>query len=150
MFPVKVHSPLCFGYGYGVGIFYQNHLLYFPALLRVAGVSLELTLASQNTLPHIASPKCRPVLRLPFLWPHFPIRALPIFFLWPECPFKFPPCLPKELEEYRSNGRGRMAKARGMDAFSEKEVRRRKTADQLLHWTDKAVAKGKRMVRGKR
>lgn len=56
----------------------------------------------------------------------------------------------KELEEYRSNGRGRMAKARGMDAFSEKEVRRRKTTDQLLHWTDKAVAKGKRMVRGKR
>ena len=43
VFPVKVHSPLCFGYGYGVGIFYQNHLLYFPALLRVAGVSLELT-----------------------------------------------------------------------------------------------------------
>lgn len=40
-FPVKVHSVLCYDYGYGVGLFYQNHLLYIPALLQLLGCSLE-------------------------------------------------------------------------------------------------------------
>lgn len=42
-FPAKVHSALAYNYGYGVGVFYQNYLLYIPALLRVLGLSLELS-----------------------------------------------------------------------------------------------------------
>lgn len=42
-FPVKVHSVLCYDYGYGVGFFYQNHLLYIPALLQLLGLSLEVS-----------------------------------------------------------------------------------------------------------
>lgn len=41
IFPVKVHPQLCYGLGYGVGFFYDNALLYIPALLILAGVSLE-------------------------------------------------------------------------------------------------------------
>ncbi|WMC91670.1 hypothetical protein [Kineothrix sp. MB12-C1] len=42
-FPVKVHSMLSYGYGYGVGFFYQNHLLYIPAFLQFLGLSLEVS-----------------------------------------------------------------------------------------------------------
>ena len=41
IFPVKVHPNLCYGLGYGVGFFYDNALLYFPAFLILAGISLE-------------------------------------------------------------------------------------------------------------
>ena len=39
-FPVKVHSTLLHGYGYGSPIFYPEWFLYLPALLGCAGVSL--------------------------------------------------------------------------------------------------------------
>lgn len=42
IFPVKVHPNLCYGFGYGVGFFYDNAILYFPALLILAGASLEI------------------------------------------------------------------------------------------------------------
>lgn len=41
IFPVKVHPNLCYGLGYGVGFFYDNALIYFPAVLILAGVTLE-------------------------------------------------------------------------------------------------------------
>ncbi len=41
IFPVKVHTELGYDYGYGVGLFYQNHFLYLPAFLRLLGCSLE-------------------------------------------------------------------------------------------------------------
>ena len=43
IFPVKVHPQLCYGLGYGVGFFYDNALLYFPAVLVLLGLSLELS-----------------------------------------------------------------------------------------------------------
>ena len=43
VFPVKVHSEMCFGYGYGTGFFYSDIPLYGPALLLMAGVPLGLT-----------------------------------------------------------------------------------------------------------
>lgn len=43
IFPVKVHPQLCYGLGYGVGFFYDNALLYFPAILVLLGLSLELS-----------------------------------------------------------------------------------------------------------
>ena len=42
IFPVKVHPQLCYSLGYGVGFFYDNALLYFPAVLVLLGLSLEL------------------------------------------------------------------------------------------------------------
>lgn len=41
-FPVKFHSDLCYGYGYGVGFFYSNLFLYIPAVLMNLGFSLEV------------------------------------------------------------------------------------------------------------
>jgi hypothetical protein len=41
IFPIKVHTELGYDYGYGVGLFYQNHFLYLPAFLRLLGCSLE-------------------------------------------------------------------------------------------------------------
>ncbi len=41
-FPVKFHSDLCYGFGYGVGFFYSNLFLYIPAVLINMGVSLEV------------------------------------------------------------------------------------------------------------
>ena len=38
--PVKIHSTLLHGYGYGSPIFYPEYFLYIPALLGCAGVSL--------------------------------------------------------------------------------------------------------------
>lgn len=43
VFPVKVHSYLCYTYGYGVGFFYPNLFLYIPALFRIIGLSLEVS-----------------------------------------------------------------------------------------------------------
>lgn len=40
LFPVKVHSSLCYGTGYGVGFGYSNFFLYFPAVLICMGISL--------------------------------------------------------------------------------------------------------------
>lgn len=40
IFPVKVHSYMCYGTGYGVGFGYSNLFLYFPALLICLGFSL--------------------------------------------------------------------------------------------------------------
>lgn len=40
VFPVKVHSYMCYGTGYGVGFGYSNLFLYFPALLICFGLSL--------------------------------------------------------------------------------------------------------------
>lgn len=42
-FPVKVHSYLCYTYGYGVGFFYPNFFLYIPAFFRIIGFSLEVS-----------------------------------------------------------------------------------------------------------
>lgn len=43
VFPVKVHSYMCYGTGYGVGFGYSNLFLYFPALLICFGFSLITT-----------------------------------------------------------------------------------------------------------
>ncbi len=43
IFPTKVHVDLCYGYGYGVGFFYPNFFLYIPAILRLLGLSLEVS-----------------------------------------------------------------------------------------------------------
>lgn len=43
VFPVKVHSALAYGMGYGVGLFYPNFFLYIPAILMNAGLSLEVS-----------------------------------------------------------------------------------------------------------
>lgn len=40
-FPVKIHPLWAKGYGYAVGIFYGDTLLYFPALLRLLGFSIQ-------------------------------------------------------------------------------------------------------------
>ena len=42
IFPVKVHPSLNFMYGYGVGFFYPDFFLYFPAALMVLGVSVTM------------------------------------------------------------------------------------------------------------
>lgn len=53
-FPVRVHTGTLWGYGYGSSLFYPELLLYFPALLRLCGVSLvtaaKLYLISVNLL----------------------------------------------------------------------------------------------------
>lgn len=41
VFPLKVHFSLANEYGYGEGFFYPDALLYFPAVLRLFGASLE-------------------------------------------------------------------------------------------------------------
>lgn len=42
VFPVKVHSMQCYGYGYGTGFFYSDALIYFPAsLIAFFKLSLE-------------------------------------------------------------------------------------------------------------
>ena len=43
IFPVKVHPSLAYSYGYGVGIFYPDFFIYLPAVLRMAGCSLEVS-----------------------------------------------------------------------------------------------------------
>lgn len=40
-FPVKIHPVWAKGYGYAVGVFYGDILLYFPALLRLLGFSVQ-------------------------------------------------------------------------------------------------------------
>lgn len=42
IFPVKIHTVLCYSYGYGVGFFYPNLFLYIPAVFRALGCSLEI------------------------------------------------------------------------------------------------------------
>lgn len=41
IFPVKIHPLWAKGYGYAVGIFYGDALLYFPAILRLLGFSIQ-------------------------------------------------------------------------------------------------------------
>lgn len=41
VFPVKVHFAEAYTYGYGVGFFYPDCFLYFPAFLMLFGVPLE-------------------------------------------------------------------------------------------------------------
>lgn len=41
MFPVKIHTVLCYQYGYGVGFFYPNFFLYIAAFFRLMGFTLE-------------------------------------------------------------------------------------------------------------
>ncbi len=43
IFPVKVHPSLAYSYGYGVGFFYPDFFIYLPAVLRMAGCSLEIS-----------------------------------------------------------------------------------------------------------
>lgn len=43
IFPLKVHPSLANSFGYGEGFFYPDAILYFPALLRLAGFSLEVS-----------------------------------------------------------------------------------------------------------
>lgn len=50
IFPVKVHTELGYDYGYGVGLFYQNHFLYLPAFLRLLGCSLETSYKISTTV----------------------------------------------------------------------------------------------------
>lgn len=40
-FPVKIHPFWANGYGYAVGVFYGDSLLYFPAILRLMGFSIQ-------------------------------------------------------------------------------------------------------------
>ena len=46
VFPAKVRPCLNYTYGYGVGFFYPDLFLYFPAILMLAGASLELAYKS--------------------------------------------------------------------------------------------------------
>ena len=46
VFPAKVRPCLNYTYGYGVGFFYPDFFLYFPAVLMLFGVSLELAYKS--------------------------------------------------------------------------------------------------------
>lgn len=39
-FPVRIHANVMYGYGYGSSFFYPELLLYFPAILRICGVSM--------------------------------------------------------------------------------------------------------------
>ncbi len=39
-FPVRVHTGSIWGFGYGSSLFYPELMLYFPAVLRICGVSL--------------------------------------------------------------------------------------------------------------
>lgn len=41
IFPVKIHPYLANDYGYATGVFYGDALLYFPALLRMLGLSVQ-------------------------------------------------------------------------------------------------------------
>lgn len=41
VFPAKIHFAEAYSFGYGVGFFYPDCFLYFPALLRLMGLSLE-------------------------------------------------------------------------------------------------------------
>ena len=43
VFPVKVHFAEAYSFGYGVGFFYPDCFLYLPALLRLMGLSLEIS-----------------------------------------------------------------------------------------------------------
>ena len=43
VFPVKIHPDWTYGYGYAVGVFYGDALLYFPALLRLFGIPVQTT-----------------------------------------------------------------------------------------------------------
>lgn len=43
VFPVKVHFAEAYSYGYGVGFFYPDCFLYFPACLMLIGFSLEIS-----------------------------------------------------------------------------------------------------------
>ncbi len=45
-FPVRIHAFQLNGYGFPAGIFYPDAFLYFPALLRLAGVSLVTAMNS--------------------------------------------------------------------------------------------------------
>lgn len=41
IFPVKIHPNLAYDYGYATGVFYGDILLYFPAILRILGLSVQ-------------------------------------------------------------------------------------------------------------
>ena len=43
IFPVKVHSNMARGYGYGTGFFYPNFFLYIPAIIYILGVNFLTT-----------------------------------------------------------------------------------------------------------
>ena len=43
VFPAKIHFAEAYSFGYGVGFFYPDCFLYFPALLRLMGLSLEIS-----------------------------------------------------------------------------------------------------------
>lgn len=43
VFPAKVHFAAAYTYGYGTGFFYPDFFLYIPAMMMVAGLSLELS-----------------------------------------------------------------------------------------------------------
>lgn len=50
VFPAKIHLAAASGYGYGNGFFYPDCFLYLPALLMIAGLSLELSWKIYNIL----------------------------------------------------------------------------------------------------
>ena len=62
MFPVKVHPLWANGYGYAVGVLYGDILLYFPAVLRLLGFSVQaaykIFLASINLATVVSSYFC--------------------------------------------------------------------------------------------
>ncbi len=43
VFPAKLHFATAYTYGYGSGFFYPDFFLYFPAVLMVLGMTLELS-----------------------------------------------------------------------------------------------------------
>ncbi len=54
-FPVKIHSTMLHGYGYGSSIFYPELFLYFPALLGCMGMSLVNCYKTLIVLIHVAT-----------------------------------------------------------------------------------------------
>lgn len=57
-FPVRVHASTLDGFGYGAPLFYPELLLYIPALMRMAGVSLVTACKLFTVVMNVAAGWC--------------------------------------------------------------------------------------------